>query len=155
MSRQKFDRFSEVKLNEFSRVNITFHVAPPALKSHPRILRVCFAGAYGHGAGGNDDACYMEAMSRAGVDIFTPDGIIFDLSDLSYEWGDMLSRVFDVAFEWLSDASPPFALVLGERCEPAVHSLLLDDGWTEEDFGRVHLNMADAQNYVQSIMDNI
>jgi hypothetical protein len=155
MNKQKFERLSEVKLNEFSNVDITFHVAPPALKSHPRILRVCFAGAYGHGAGGNDDACYMEAMSRAAVDIFSPDGIIFDFSKLSYEWGDMLSRVFDVAFAWFSDESPPFALVLGKGCEPAMRSLLADDGWTEEDFSRVHLDMTDAQNYVQSIMDKI
>ncbi len=155
MSKQKIERFSEVKLNEFSRVGITFHVAPAALKSHPRILRVCFAGEYGHGAGGNDDACYMEAMSRAGVDIFNPDGIIFDFSDLRYEWGDMLSRVFDVAFAWFSNEAPPFALVLGEGCEPAIRSLLLDDGWTNEEFSRVHLTMTEAQCYVHSVIDGI
>jgi hypothetical protein len=90
----------------------------------------------------------MRAMAKAGITAFEPWGVIHDLSELSYEWGDMLDRVFIGP-----DFEPsPRAIVVGPKCEDAVRTLLLGMHSTEslEKAGNVFRSLDTAWRYVDA-----
>ncbi len=84
---------------------------------HNRILAVRCAGLYRIRCKGGPDATYMEAMTAAALIATCPSGLIFDFTQLDYQWGDNLESVYHVG------KNLPLALVLGEHCREAVISL--------------------------------
>jgi hypothetical protein len=75
-------------------------------------------------------------------------GVIHDLTDLSYEWGDMLEQVFigpDVEHSTM-------AVVVGPKCEEAVRTLCLGESSNEplEKIGWVFRDLKSAWAYVDA-----
>jgi hypothetical protein len=104
---------------------------------------VQYIGTYPIGSAGNDDAQFMSAMARAGLVAFAPAGVIHDLSQLTYEWGDRLEMLFSIGLdaptkgtelvEYLFGKQPKAeqpAVVIGASCEEAVRTLLLGEDST-------------------------
>lgn len=145
--------FSEVDWAKYSAVRIAYHVAQYKFEWDHKLLLVRFTGDYGYGAGGNDDANYMDAMYRAAVEVISPAGLILDFSEFSYQWGDRLGQVLNVPDAWGKVPRPPFAIVLGEACEEGLRSLLIQDlGWSDNELDWVFWNVSDAQRYVEDVM---
>jgi hypothetical protein len=155
----------ERTLDELSRIKVRFFLGPATSQPHLLLLVIRYEGTYGHGSAGNEDAQFMYAMARAGVDAFEPWGVIHDLSALAYEWGDLLERVFTVgprdegaellgAIFGTSTPSPAGqpAVVVGPRCEEAIRTLLLGENCTEpvEKFGYVFRSLQAAWEFVDS-----
>lgn len=86
-----------------------------------------FIGTYGYGSGGNGDARYMIAVTKAAIEYSDPDALIFDFSQLRYAWGDMLEAVLSAGYRLWGDEDVPHAIVVSDLCEPAIRSLLSDD----------------------------
>ena len=106
---------------DLSRVKVRFFTGPSTKKPYLTILVVKYDGEYGIGSGGNDDARYMLAMATLAIETFRPWGVVHDLTDLSYQWGDMLEEVFiGPRYE-----PQPTAIVVGPKCEKALRTLLL------------------------------
>jgi hypothetical protein len=89
-----------------------------------RLLVVAFSGRYRPGSAGNPDARHMSAVVAAALVGWDFDGVVLDLRELDYVWGDALLGVFR--------ATPPggavalaWAVVISER-SAAVRSLLGD-----------------------------
>jgi hypothetical protein len=139
----------ERTLDELSKIQVRYFVGPSTKKPYLEILVVKYVGTYPHGSAGNDDAQFLYAMAKAGVAAFEPWGVIHDLSDLGYEWGDRLDIVFGVG----PDCEPsPVAVVVGPACAEAVRTLLLGERSREtvEKVGFVFRDLGSAWAHVDA-----
>lgn len=159
-------KLHERTFGELSQIKVAYFLGPSARSPHLAILVIRYAGTYPIGSAGNDDAQYMKAMAKAGVAAFEPWGVIHDLSELTYEWGDRLEIAFvgpedDVKASELLGAIfgtdyPPLAgqaaVVVGPQCEEAVRTLLLGENSKEpiECVGYVFRQLEKAWEFVDS-----
>jgi hypothetical protein len=133
-------------LADLSRITAGFATVPLPGSPHDHVLIVRFAGEYGVGSAGNGDAAFMSAMVAAGLDAWPPAGVVLDLRELSYEWGDMMSQVlgrtlFEKAAppEMIAQPGPrvsasamasrpiPTRVVVSDHCREALTSLVRDE----------------------------
>ncbi len=87
------------------------------------VLIMKFYGTYGVGSAGNGDARYMTAVTAGAISYTDPFGIIFDFTELSYQWGDRMAEVLGAGEDRFSDGEMPFAVVVSDKCEEAIVSL--------------------------------
>jgi hypothetical protein len=137
----------ERKLADLSDIQVRYFLAESKTKPYLEILIIHYSGTYPVGSAGNDDACYMYALAKAGIAAFEPWGVVHDLSELSYEWGDMLDMVLGVGPD---HRSSPVAVVVGPGCEEAVRTLLLGINSPEpiDKVGNVFRDLPTAWEYV-------
>src|SRR5262245_30279629 len=109
-------RWAELGLFDRSSVKVRFF---ETRREDRRVLRLRYEGTYGFGSGGNSDARFMRAMGVAALEMYEPSAVIVDLSDVAYEWGDMLDSVFDLGRDEL-----PRAVLVGPDCRHAIGTLL-------------------------------
>lgn len=83
-----------------------------------------FTGHYRMGSAGNPDANFMHAMIAALLIALYPDGLVIDLSELRYEWGDMLEAILPNEDGTYRDDNCPAVVVVGPESEEAVKSLI-------------------------------
>jgi hypothetical protein len=142
-------RLTEHKLKDLSAIQVRYFVGALSKVPHFEILIIKYVGVYPFGSAGNGDALYIYAMAKAGVGAFEPWGVIHDLSELSYEWGDMLEMVFDVGPDY---ENSPRAIVVGSVCAEAVRTLLLGENSNEplEKVGNVFRSLEEAWIYVEA-----
>ena len=88
------------------------------------ILVIKYSGKYGIGSAGNKDAQFMFAKGEYGLNLFEPSGAILDFRELEYEWGDMLDLVLNVGSNQYIDSEFPIALIVGDKCEEAISTLI-------------------------------
>lgn len=89
------------------------------------IVVVSFAGVYRDGSAGAPDARLMRAVVAGAVTATDADGVVLDLRELTYRWGNNLLDIFiPVAPGGFRSLS--YAVVVSDSCEPAVRSLLAD-----------------------------
>ncbi|MEU4155181.1 hypothetical protein [Actinoplanes sp. NPDC026670] len=84
---------------------------------------VTFTGTYGMGSAGNSDAVFMRAVLALALRAFAPVGVVLDLRELDYRWGDMMGAVLNDAT--IRDVTP--AVVISEACRKAMTSLITDE----------------------------
>jgi hypothetical protein len=106
-----------------SDVSIQHAYFEATLPSAPNVevLVVSFWGKTGSGCANNVDATYMEAMIRAGLTSFACSGVMLDLREMAYEWGDLMQRPFD-AHEYL-----PIVAVVSDLNREGLTSLMRDE----------------------------
>ena len=118
------DSIQEVKLSDLtSTIEVRFFRGEASTQRAEEILVIEFSGVYPVGSDGNSDAHYMYAMGKAAIYAWNPKAIILDMSNLSYQWGDMLEMVFDIGARYYGRALPR-AIVVGPKCHNAVHTLI-------------------------------
>jgi hypothetical protein len=90
-------------------------------------------------------------MVEAGKAAFDPHGLIYDLSELSYEWGDALGDLFSIGPKY-NFGDHPVAVVVGPHSEEAVRTLCLglESKESIEAMGFVFRDLASAWAYVDS-----
>jgi hypothetical protein len=131
------------------------------------ILVIKYSGEYGVGSRGNPDAGFMCALAEAAISYYDPDGIVLDISELKYEWGDMLAMVFSLGSKYYRHPAKdkadqgskalyekwtiPQATLIGPPCKEAVRTLLsdCDPDANPEEFPWLFENFDDAWNYVE------
>src|SRR5687768_5273505 len=62
-----------------------------------------FQGVYRHGSEGNGDGLFMAATIAAYVAIWNPLGLILDLRELQYEWGNTILKSVNFFSEYGRD----------------------------------------------------
>jgi hypothetical protein len=116
------------------------------------LLVIRYHGVYRIGCNGNSDATYMAAIGRAAIEVFQPAAIVIDLSDLSYQWGDMLDTVWNIGRDPVWNTQLPCAVVIGDKCRAAIGTLIFGEASTtdacEEEF--VFDTLAAAVAYVSA-----
>ncbi len=128
---------------------ITHEVFTAALPSrhYSNLLVMKFVGTYGVGSSGNGDARYMAAVTKAAIEFTEPWGIIYDFTQLSYVWGDMMDYVLSVGKGRWDEGDLPVAIVVSEKCEPAIRSLLQME-MDIQDLTLLHHSVTSAVEYV-------
>jgi hypothetical protein len=161
-------KLRERSLSELSKISVRYLLGPSSKKPYLEILVIKYVGCYPVGSAGNDDAQYMYAMAKAAVAAFEPWGVIHDLSELVYEWGDRVDMFFGVGpYESLGEseslvgnlfrqsnssrAAQP-AIVVGPACAEAVRTLLVGEESAQplEKVGNVFHQFADAWAFVDA-----
>ena len=88
------------------------------------ILVVSFTGICGIGSDGNDDAEFMRAIVVAALDAWTPSGLVLDLRQLSYEWGDLMTGVLCGGDRCCAVPMLPAAVLVSDLCREGLTSLV-------------------------------
>ncbi|MCG6157507.1 hypothetical protein [Rubinisphaera margarita] len=94
---------------------------------HLEILVVRFSGTSGFGCANDSDAIYMDAMVRAGIAAFDSVGVILDLREMGYEWGDMMLCPFAAGSRYYVDSDLPVVAVVSDRNRKGLKSLMADE----------------------------
>lgn len=78
--------------------------------------------------------------------------LIIDLSELSYEWGDQLEDVFYVGSYKYRDRPFPIAIIVGDKSEEAIRTLILGIVSTEgiDEIGWVFKDLSSAWEYIET-----
>lgn len=100
--------------------SLTHHLAL-AERGEQRLLVAAFAGEYRTGSLGTPDATFMTAILAGALAAWSVDGVVLDLRELSYVWGDGLLSVFRPPERGLVPLS--WSVVASSRCAPALRSL--------------------------------
>jgi hypothetical protein len=99
---------------------------------------VAFAGEYGVGSSGNDDAAYMRGVVLSSLAAWDVACVIIDLSELSYSWGYALLGVIEAPGELRDHGGGslhfPVFIVASDRCRAGLETLLAS---APESFGNI------------------
>ena len=138
-----------------SSIGVTFRRGYSATTTYLDILIVSYTGQYPLGSSGNSDARYMFAMGNAALHAYSPSGVIIDMSELHYQWGDMLEMVFGIGSDQYVDAEFPMATVVGPHCREAVRTLIHGENSEKqiEDIGWMFDSLEAAWDYVDSLLN--
>jgi hypothetical protein len=86
--------------------------------------------------------------------MYKPNGVILDLTDLEYEWGDMMEYVFGIGTKLYHPRTLPKALVVGDKCIESIgtliHGLYSKTPPTTEDW--IFDALEEAWVYVENMM---
>lgn len=114
-----------------------------------RVLVVGFNGSYGFGSAGNADAAFMNEALELCFAEQEPSALILDLSELEYEWGDMLESV--LPGDNGECGAQAAALVVGPDCREGIRTLIF--GVKAEDeldkLAWVHESVPNAWAYIE------
>jgi len=110
-------------------IRCEFSLIDPEAPGKWHILLARFVGTYRIGCKGNPDAMFIASMARAAVLRWGPSGVILDLSELGYKWGDMMELVLHPR-QW-AGFETPFAVVVGPECRDAIATLKFGVGTTK------------------------
>lgn len=113
---------TEHKFEELSKLKYSIYTTPSTSKSYLRYLVVAFYGEYRYGSAGDNDAAFMRGVIAAALLSWDSQGIIIDLRDMKYMWGDMLQSVFYVADSITKDI--PTVVLVSDLNREGINSLL-------------------------------
>jgi hypothetical protein len=109
---------SEFRVDDLSAASCRFATAP--LPSQPLLatLVVAFAGIADNAPEHRGTFRFLRAMAMAGLEACEPRplGLVLDLSQLDYAWGDAMAEVLTVGARW-AGAGFPTAIVASQRNE--------------------------------------
>ena len=88
-------------------------------------VSIAFVGRYGNGSLGNGDGRFMVAMAHAALNAWWPLGLILDLRELQYEFGNTILDAInagrdDDSGDWIT----PTRLVVSRHCRGGMISLM-------------------------------
>ena len=114
----------ELNPSDLSEIKVQYLQGSSRITNYFDILTIKYSGKYRIGSAGNGDAQYMYAKGEYGLNCFRPSAVILDLSEIEYEWGDMMDLVFDIGSNQYVNAEFPIALIIGEKCSEAIGTLI-------------------------------
>lgn len=129
-------KFKQLDITDPAGIDVTYsEVEEPADDDDfPLLLCVAFHGVYPDGSKGNDHGEFIARSTLTGLTHFEPWGLILDLRELEYRWGNTLLKVFDYVarFERPDPGEPSFPIVVvtSDKCRDAFLSLVTPTGST-------------------------
>ena len=85
-------------------------------KHHATGLILRFSGVFGIGSAGNGNADFMRVITRAALEAWHSHAVVWDLSELAYEWGNGIWTVFGRNAINTGAVPLPSALVVSDLC---------------------------------------
>jgi hypothetical protein len=156
--RRMIPKLEPLNLLDLTRsIDVTFLHGNSLINPTHDILIIKYFGRYPDGSAGNTDARNMVAMGKAALYAYEPSGVIIDLSELYYEWGDMLERVFGIGSDRHVDAELPLATVVGSHCREAIRTLIhgINNDKPIEEIAWVFDSLEAAWNHVEVAIDKL
>lgn len=112
------------RFEELSDLRVEISTCPFIGDTRSEALIVSFQGEYGVGSGGNNDARFMSAMVTAALRAWWCRGLILDLREMRYEWGNALLEAVDAGKVRYTFAPFPTALVTSALNHQALEGLM-------------------------------
>ena len=113
--------------NDVSITHAYFETKLPSPPHHD-VLVVQFTGQSGFGCANNSNARYMAAMIHAGLTSFSPIGVLLDLREMAYEWGDMMAQPLCGGHaHYANGRNLPLAVVISDVNRGGLTSLVTDE----------------------------
>lgn len=130
-----------------SSINVKYFLDQSSIESYKKILVIKYIGKYRDGSQGNDDAKYMFAKGELGCKLYDPFGIILDFSQLEYNWGDLIEKVFNIGVE--SDIHN--VVIIGDNCSNSIGTLLngMNSKLKATDTEWIFDNYSEAKDYLE------
>ncbi|MGC3957537.1 MAG: hypothetical protein QM813_06135 [Verrucomicrobiota bacterium] len=91
-----------------------------------RILVARFSGLYRPGHSGKPDCLFIEGIAATAMDVWNCRGLVLDLSNLDYQWGDEMEWLLPIR-RTCTKVNFPSATVVGPKCRNAIATLIFDD----------------------------
>jgi hypothetical protein len=89
----------------------------------------------------------IRGLTLTAIEVWNPAGVVLDLSELHYDWGDEMDLLLDVA----SDRSVKSAVVVGPACARAIATLMwgVDTKRPATEAENIFDNVEEAWQYVR------
>lgn len=116
-----------VSLDTLSDIRYSVSLAPHETFTQPEFLHVAFRGVYRDGSMGKSDATYIMAIMEALDRAWYSKAFIIDLTELTYNWGDEMSWLWDIGWQKWCRCQRPLAVVIGVKCREALQTLDPDE----------------------------
>ena len=87
------------------------------------ILLIAFSGNHGCGSGGNKNSSFMKTAIAASMCLTINDGVILDLSRLTYKFGDSILQVLELPLK-IKKGYFPYIILVSETCRAGLLSLV-------------------------------
>ena len=121
-------QLTERKLEELSSsLKYKIYTCPFEKQSQLEAIVVAFYGKYGFGSAGNGDATFMTAIIMAALAGWEPSGLVIDLRQMKYEWGDLIVKAIDAGANRYINAPFPTAIVISDLNREGLTSLVSDE----------------------------
>jgi hypothetical protein len=121
-------RFSDKLLAELSKnLDYKIYSCPFEAKAYFEAIIVAFSGNYGFGSRGSDDAKFMTAIIKAALAAWKPLGLVIDLSQMQYEWGDLIAKAIDAGAGHYIDRPFPTTIVVSDLNREGLTSLIREE----------------------------
>lgn len=140
---------TEHKFEELSNLKYSIYTTPSILKSYLKYLVIAFHGEYRYGSAGDNDAAFMRGVITAALVSWDSQGIILNLRDMKYSWGDMLQSVFYVADSISKDF--PISIIVSDLNREGIISLLKKEMF-EDPSKWIYVSLEDAINAIEEKM---
>lgn len=92
-------------------------------RKYHAILIVQFCGDHGYGSGGNRNSDFMRTIVAASIGLYLCNGLILDLREITYEFGDSLLSVLGLPLK-LRGNGFPYRILISDKCDKGIESLL-------------------------------
>lgn len=144
-------KLENINPDTLSNIEVSYSIGHSRVTDYYEILVISYKGKYGFGSGGNNDAQYMYAKGEFGLNVYDPLGVVLNLTELEYEWGDMIDMVFNIGDNHYRELDFPLALVVGDKCKEALGTLFHGVESKESPTTREHVfdNFEEAWKYVE------
>jgi len=107
--------FHEFDLDDLSSLSYRIRTCEFGGELNPEALILEFSGVYGWGSAGNCDADFIAAIKAAALEILYVNSVVFDFSNMRYEWGNAIWNVLGRHRPGDSE-SLPVAMVISDEC---------------------------------------
>jgi hypothetical protein len=114
-----FKDLKKINLKNENNIKTEFYLKNSVINHNSYdIILIKFIGNYRNGSKGNLDAKFLCANIEFAKEYFKPNGIILDLTELKYEWGDELEKAFG-AGKYIA-----FAVLISDLNKKAIGTLV-------------------------------
>ncbi|MBN8599545.1 MAG: hypothetical protein J0M26_00735 [Planctomycetes bacterium] len=84
----------ERKFNDLSTLSYRIFTVERKVAHTVCVTVMEWSGVFGHGSRGNDDGVFMRVTTLAALSAWHANGVVFDLRNLHYEWGDKIWKMY-------------------------------------------------------------
>lgn len=105
-------------LRSLSSLSYRIRICEFGGKWNPTSLVLEFTGTYRWGSQGNSDADFIAAIKAAALEVLNVHAVVFDLREMSYEWGNRIWNVLPCR-NLHGDGYLPVAIVISDKCRKA------------------------------------
>ena len=120
-------KLQPISLETLSLIRHSASLPPHERFSQPEFLHVAFSGEYRSGAEGKPDALYITSTMAALDTAWYSKAFIVDLTELTFDWGDEMSWLWDIGYQQTFRAQRPLAVIVGDGCRAALQTLDPDE----------------------------
>jgi hypothetical protein len=106
----------ERKLSDLSKLTYRIFAIERKLVRTVHVTVLEWNGVFGDGSRGNDDGVFMRVTTLAVLSAWHTYGIVFDLRNLNYVWGDKIWEMYGRGIDPSGVEDLPYSTVVSDKC---------------------------------------